>query len=206
MVIGDGCDIGIGRPLPGATIGDGAQIGAGAVVSGDIPEGAVAAGVPARVLRRAGDATSVDLRLGRPDVRADALDAIGRVLASGHLTQGPVVAEFEAAVAAYRGAGQAIATTSRHDRHRAALAAARRSVPATRSLAADFTYPATGNAVLQRGATLRLVDADPRHASTSRLEAVLTPADEGGLDRRRLRPARRLHAPRAAARRAAASP
>lgn len=53
--LGAGCDIGIGAILlPGARIGAGAQIGAGAVVTGDVPEGMVAAGVPARVLRRRG--------------------------------------------------------------------------------------------------------------------------------------------------------
>ena len=36
--------------LPGVTIGDGAVIGAGSVVTQDIPAGAVAAGVPARVI------------------------------------------------------------------------------------------------------------------------------------------------------------
>ena len=54
--IGAGADIGIGAILlPGARVGDGAQIGAGSVVTGDIPPGAVAAGVPARVLRRRGE-------------------------------------------------------------------------------------------------------------------------------------------------------
>jgi len=54
--IGAGCDVGIGAiVLPGARIGAGAQIGAGAVVSGDIPAGAVAAGVPAKVLRMRGE-------------------------------------------------------------------------------------------------------------------------------------------------------
>lgn len=54
--IGAGCDIGIGTVLlPGARIGAGAQIGAGAVVSGDIPPGAIAAGVPARVQRLRGE-------------------------------------------------------------------------------------------------------------------------------------------------------
>jgi acetyltransferase-like isoleucine patch superfamily enzyme len=54
--IGDGCDIGIAAILlPGARIGEDAQIGAGAVVTGEIPAGAVAAGVPAKVLRRRGE-------------------------------------------------------------------------------------------------------------------------------------------------------
>ena len=50
--IGDGSDIGAGAiVLPGVTIGRGVQVGAGAVVGDDLPDFAVAAGVPARVLR-----------------------------------------------------------------------------------------------------------------------------------------------------------
>ena len=37
--------------LKGVTIGDGAVIAAGSVVTGDIPAGCLAAGVPARVIR-----------------------------------------------------------------------------------------------------------------------------------------------------------
>jgi acetyltransferase-like isoleucine patch superfamily enzyme len=52
VVLEDGCDIGVGTIiLPGVTIGRGAQIGAGAVVTRDVPPLAVAAGVPAKVLR-----------------------------------------------------------------------------------------------------------------------------------------------------------
>jgi acetyltransferase-like isoleucine patch superfamily enzyme len=39
--------------LPGARIGAGAVIAAGSVVAGEIPAGAIAGGIPARVLRRA---------------------------------------------------------------------------------------------------------------------------------------------------------
>lgn len=50
--IGDGTDLGVGAIiLPGVTIGRGVQVGAGAVVADDLPDYAVAAGVPARVLR-----------------------------------------------------------------------------------------------------------------------------------------------------------
>ena len=52
VVVGDDADVGVGSiVLPGVTIGRGVQVGAGAVVSRDLPDYAVAAGVPARVLR-----------------------------------------------------------------------------------------------------------------------------------------------------------
>ena len=50
--IGAGSDIGAGATiLPGVTIGRNVQVGAGAVVAANLPDGVVAAGVPARVLR-----------------------------------------------------------------------------------------------------------------------------------------------------------
>jgi acetyltransferase-like isoleucine patch superfamily enzyme len=53
VAIGDGCDIGVGAViLPGVTIGKGAQIGAGSVVTKDIKDYAIVAGVPARVIRK----------------------------------------------------------------------------------------------------------------------------------------------------------
>jgi acetyltransferase-like isoleucine patch superfamily enzyme len=49
-----GRDVWIGRGsciLPGVTIGEGAVIGANSVVTGDIPDFAIAAGIPARVIK-----------------------------------------------------------------------------------------------------------------------------------------------------------
>jgi NDP-sugar pyrophosphorylase family protein len=56
VTIGDYVMIGGGAiVLAGAVIGDHSVIGAGSVVSGEIPDHSVAAGAPARVIRRIGD-------------------------------------------------------------------------------------------------------------------------------------------------------
>jgi acetyltransferase-like isoleucine patch superfamily enzyme len=52
VVIEEDADVGVGAILlPGVTVGRGAIVGAGAVVSRSIPPFAIAAGVPAKVLR-----------------------------------------------------------------------------------------------------------------------------------------------------------
>jgi len=52
VTVGDDADLGVGAiVLPGVTIGVGAQVGAGAVVTKSVPDYAVVAGNPARLLR-----------------------------------------------------------------------------------------------------------------------------------------------------------
>lgn len=116
------------------------------------------------------------LRLADPRFGDEALEAIAAVLRSGQLSQGPTVAAFEEAIASLCGAAHAVATTSATTALELTLAA-HDIGPGDEVLAADFTYPATGNAVLQRGATLRLVDADPATycVDPAALEAALTP-------------------------------
>jgi serine O-acetyltransferase len=49
--LGRGVNIGAGAKILGAvTVGDGAQVGANAVVRSDVPAGALAAGIPARIV------------------------------------------------------------------------------------------------------------------------------------------------------------
>jgi len=52
IIIGNNVEIGSNAViLPGVTIGDNVTIGAGAVVNKDIPDGSVAVGVPAKVIK-----------------------------------------------------------------------------------------------------------------------------------------------------------
>ena len=53
VVIKDGAHIGIGAIImPGVTIGEGAIIGAGSVVTKDVPDYTVVAGVPAKIIKK----------------------------------------------------------------------------------------------------------------------------------------------------------
>jgi acetyltransferase-like isoleucine patch superfamily enzyme len=62
VVIGAGADIGTNATvLPGVHIGPHSIIGAGAVVTGDVPEYAIAAGVPARIVRMRNSSEALSL-------------------------------------------------------------------------------------------------------------------------------------------------
>ena len=100
------------------------------------------------------------VRLVVPDIDDDELTEIQAVLASGYLTQGPKVAEFERLVAALVGTRHAFATTSATTALHLGLVAMGIG-PGDEVLVADFTFPASANVVVQQGATPILVDVDP---------------------------------------------
>jgi len=91
------------------------------------------------------------LTLVEPDIGAEEIAAVTRVLASNWLTQGPVTAEFESAFAAKLGAGHAIAVGS----CTAALHLANLALgigPGDEVICPDLTFVATANAVRYTGA------------------------------------------------------
>jgi acetyltransferase-like isoleucine patch superfamily enzyme len=66
IVVGDNVWLGAGSSvLDGVTLGRNVVVGAGAVVTSDLPDGSVAVGVPARVVR-AREAIDLKARSGAP--------------------------------------------------------------------------------------------------------------------------------------------
>ena len=95
----------------------------------------------------------------RPNTNDEEIEEIKKVFASGWLTQGPYVEKFERAVASYVGAKYGVAVTS----CTSALYLSLRALgigPGDEVILPDFTFPATGNVVLELGGTPILVDVD----------------------------------------------
>ncbi len=99
------------------------------------------------------------IRLCVPYTGQEELDAISEVLASGYLTQGEKVAEFEKRVADYVGTKYAFATSSCTTALHLSLVALGVG-PGDEVLVPDFTFPATANVVVQQRAVPVLVDID----------------------------------------------
>jgi perosamine synthetase len=122
------------------------------------------------------------IRLARPDVGDDELEAIAAVVRSGQLTMGPTVAEFESAVAAAVGTAHAAVVSSGTAALHLVLLALEIG-PGDEVVVPAYTFPATANVVELCGAKAVLVDVDPdtfvldpaavAAAVTSRTRAVM---------------------------------
>ena len=100
------------------------------------------------------------IRLARPDVGDEELAAITEVIASGQLTMGEKVSEFEAALAEAVGTAHAAAVSSGTAALHLALLALEIG-PGDEVIVPAYTFPATANAVELCGARAVLVDVDP---------------------------------------------
>jgi dTDP-4-amino-4,6-dideoxygalactose transaminase len=98
--------------------------------------------------------------IARPMIGTDELEAVQRVLTSGNLAQGAVVAEFEEAFAATCGIRYAVAVTNGTLALHAALLAYDIG-PGDEVITAPFTFIASANAIRATGATPVFADIDP---------------------------------------------
>ena len=115
---------------------------------------------------------------GRQDISDDDVRALAEALRDPLITQGPRVAEFEAALAQATGARFAVAfnsgTAALHGAYFAAGAGPGRGV-----LTSPITFAATANAALYLGAPVRFADVDPRTVLLD--PAAVAVADAAGI-------------------------
>jgi perosamine synthetase len=113
--------------------------------------------------------------LTKPDFGSAEEQAVAEVLRLGWVVQGPKVAQFEAAIAAYAEAKHAVATTSCTTALQLILAVLRIG-PGDEVIVPAFTFIASANAVEYVGATPVFVDIDPRtfNVEVRRIEERIT--------------------------------
>lgn len=120
-------------------------------------------GLPRRIKRHNARVTawSQTMSYGRHDVEERDVEAVVAVLCSTHLTQGPMVAKFEAAVAQRVGARFAVATSSGTSAlHAACLAAG--VGPGDEVITSPITFVASANCAAYCGARPVFADIDAR--------------------------------------------
>ncbi len=116
------------------------------------------------------------IRLARPDVGEAELQAVAEVLASGQLTMGPKVGEFERLLAAAVGTRDAVAVANGTAALHLALLALGVG-PGDEVIVPAYTFPASANAVRLCGADAVLVDVDPETfvVDVAAVTAAITP-------------------------------
>lgn len=117
---------------------------------------------------------------GRQWLEDDDIQAVVQVLQSDWLTQGPLVARFEQAIAEYCGASYAVAVANGTAAlHLAALAAD--FGPGDEVITSTITFVASANSVAYTGARPILADIDPKSycLNIKEVEERLTPATKG---------------------------
>jgi perosamine synthetase len=116
------------------------------------------------------------IRLARPDVGEAELAAIADVVATGQLTMGPKVEEFERAIAEAVGTAHAAVVSSGTAALHVALLALEVG-PDDEVIVPAYTFPATANVVELCGAKTVLVDVDPDtfNVDVAAVAAAVTP-------------------------------
>src|SRR5208282_3079974 len=122
--------------------------------SGSTEAGLAAANLPDSV-------PMLDLQRQYEQVRAEVLAAVGRVCASQHYILGAEVEAFEAELAEFCGASQAVGCASGTDALWLALVAAGVQ-PGDQVLTTPFSFFASASAIHRAGARAIFVDIDPQ--------------------------------------------
>jgi len=118
----------------------------------------------------------MQIPIAKPFIGEEEKQAVVAVLSSGQLSQGPKVAEFEKAFAAYQGAKHGIATSNGTTALMAAMMA-HDIGPGDEVIIPSFSFFATASCVLSTGARAVFADIDPDTfcLSPEAAEAAITP-------------------------------
>jgi dTDP-4-amino-4,6-dideoxygalactose transaminase/acetyltransferase-like isoleucine patch superfamily enzyme len=183
-VVGKGASIGSNATiLCNVRIGENAIVGAGSVVTKDVPDNAVVAGNPAKILRFIKERAEVKLQDNIPfldlvtphlELEQELVSAFRHGLHTAAFVGGPVVENFEKDFAAFCDTSHAIAVSSGTDALRFAIMACGIEAGDV-VLTVPNTFIATAEAISQARAIPEFVDVDERtfNISVQMLERFL---------------------------------